>query len=478
MLKTNRLLKKYENMAIAKKITVMYGGIFSLSLLVVSFLIIFNAAVLKQNDTKQEILKSIENIETYLHQNGAIDEDTLASLVENKYVEVIVIDFKDKKSIKSTFGPPPPFIDNFRQRNMDGAKVREKVIDEDGKDYMIESDRGQEFVIVEKRLNTKDGEYMIQGYKMLSDNMLYIRAFAFRLILIDVLGIFCAFWIGKSISRSMLKPVKNIRQTAERISIEDLSRRIDVTGPDDEMKELSVTFNSMIDRLETAFKKQSQFISDASHELRTPISVIQGYANLINRWGKSDPTVLQESIESILAETDHMTMLIKKLLFLAKSDQNSLHAQKEKMSLNQVVKEIVKEIGVMEVKKQIELEEKAEVEIFADPSLIKQLLWIHTENAMKYTPENGLIQFCVYKDEKYAYVSVSDNGAGLSEEDIPLIFDRFYRADKSRNKEIPGTGLGLSIAKWIADTHDGKIIVESEPQKGTTFINCFMLYKE
>ena len=465
-------------MVIAKKITMMYGGIFSLSLLVVSFFIIFNAAVLKQNDTKQEILKSIENIETYLHENGSIDEDSLASLVENKYVEVVVIDFKDKKSIKSTFGPPPPFIDNFRQRNMEGGKVREKVIDEDGKDYMIESDRGQEFMIVEKRVNTKDGEYMIQGYKMLSDNMLYIRAFAFRLILIDVLGIFCAFWIGKSISRSMLKPVKNIRQTAERISIEDLSQRIDVTGPDDEMKELSVTFNSMIDRLETAFKKQSQFISDASHELRTPISVIQGYANLINRWGKSDPTVLQESIDSILAETDHMTMLIKKLLFLAKSDQNSLHAQKEKMSLNQVVKEIVKELGVMEVKKQIELEEKEEVEIFADPSLIKQLLWIHTENAMKYTPENGLIQFCIYKDEKYAYVSVSDNGAGLSKEDVPLIFDRFYRADKSRNKEIPGTGLGLSIAKWIADVHHGKIMVESEPQKGTTFINCFALYKE
>lgn len=465
-------------MAIAKKITMMYGGIFSLSLLVVSFLIIFNAAILNQNSMKQEILKSIEDIEEYLYENGSIEEETLASLMENKYVEVVVVNFKDKKSVKSTFGPPPPFIENFKQKSNNNTKVREKVFDEDGKDYMIEGDTGKEFMIVEKRVNTENGEYMIQGYKMLADNKLYIRSFASRLIFIDILGIFCAFWIGKSISRSMLKPVENIRQTAERISIEDLNQRIDITGPEDEMRELSVTFNSMFDRLETAFKKQNQFISDASHELRTPISVIQGYANLINRWGKSDPTILQESIDSILAETDHMSTLIKKLLFLAKGDQNTMHTQKEKMSLNQVVKEIVKEIGVMELKKEIKLEEKAEVEIFADPSLIKQLLWIHTENAVKYTPENGLIRFCIYKDENYGSVSVADNGAGLSKEDVPLIFDRFYRADKSRNKEIPGTGLGLSIAKWIADVHGGKITVESEPQKGTVFTNSFKLYKE
>ena len=144
----------------------------------------------------------------------------------------------------------------------------------------------------------------------------------------------------------MLKPVEEIQQTAERISIEDLSQRIDTSGPDDEMKELAETFNSMISRLENSFQKQNQFISDASHELRTPISVIQGYANLINRWGKSDPTVLEESIQSILAETEHMSQLIKKLLFLAKSDQNRIPVQKEQFCLNELVKEVVKEMEI------------------------------------------------------------------------------------------------------------------------------------
>jgi signal transduction histidine kinase len=231
----------------------------------------------------------------------------------------------------------------------------------------------------------------------------------------------------------------------------------------------------MIDRLESSFQRQNQFVSDASHELRTPISVIQGYANLINRWGKSDPDILQESIDSILSETEHMSALIRKLLFLAKGDQNRMLVQKKLVSLNEIAGEIVKELEILEVHREILFEEKDKVEIWGDPDLIKQLLWIHAENALKYTKDGGLITVRVWKDKKNAYVSVSDNGAGISQEHLPRIFDRFYRVDQSRNKGISGTGLGLSIAKWIADSHFGYISVESKEGEGTTFVNSFAL---
>lgn len=241
------------------------------------------------------------------------------------------------------------------------------------------------------------------------------------------------------------------------------------------MKELTSTFNSMIERLDTSFRKQNQFISDASHELRTPIAVIQGYANLINRWGKSDPAILQESIDSILTETEHMSALIRQLLFLAKGDQNKLIAQKANITLNEVAAELVREMEVLDVDRKIVLVEEEPVEIFADYDLIKQLLWIHGENALKYSKDGGVVEVKVWKDKKYGYVSVKDNGMGIAEEDLSKIFDRFYRVDKSRNKEISGTGLGLAIGKWIMDCHEGEILVESKVGEGTVFTDRFPL---
>ena len=241
-------------------------------------------------------------------------------------------------------------------------------------------------------------------------------------------------------------------------------------------KELSVTFNSMIDRLEESFEQQSRFVSDASHELRTPISVINGYANLINRWGKDDPEILQEAVNNILEETDHMSVMIKNLLFLAKSDQNRNHVQKQPMSINEAVYDIAKDLSVTDERIEVITEVcDKELIISGDPDLIKQMLWIYTENAVKYSGDKKVITYKVYTEGDYACVSVKDNGCGISEEDIQHIFDRFYRADKSRNKEIPGNGLGLSIASWIINTHNGKVEVKSVVGQGTEFISKFKL---
>lgn len=490
----------FSSLTIAHKTTMMYGGIFSLSLLVISFFVLLNVNVIEQNNVREEIVKIVQDIDDYIESNGVFSQEALNSILKNKYVEVNVIDEKNHTVYKNSTGEVPPFIRQIpsqpspeqmeewknpqysrpKEWEQKGFKVSTaKGFHIGGRQYFITGRDGKEFVLVEKEIKFQENNYLVQAFKMLSSNDYYFHIFGLRLLLIDILGIFLSFLIGRYISRRMLKSVEEIQKTAERISIEDLSQRIDTSGPEDEMKELAETFNSMISRLEISFQKQNQFISDASHELRTPISVIQGYANLINRWGKSDPTVLEESIQSILAETEHMSQLIKKLLFLAKSEQNKIAVQKEQFSLNELVKEVAKEIDITtEEKRNIVIEEKEEVEIYADSSMIKQLLWIHCENALKYTKSDNTITFHIYKQNEYGCVDVEDNGVGMAEEDVTRIFDRFYRADKSRNKEIPGTGLGLSIAKWIAERNDGKISVKSELGKGTTFYNAFPLQKK
>ncbi len=506
MSKTNKgiFFGKWSSMTIAKKTTLLYGGIFSLSLLAVSLFVLLNVNDLQRSSIRRELYQTISNIESYVTENDSIDDQKLTELLDNKYVEVGVYDTKEKKMYTSYIGEVPLFMEgggkfNFPPEPMPGDM--ENIPEDfrnDWKDYLIdrgyrvyqeqsgqeesvtftaEGETGQQLMLSFKRVHTNENEYLIMAFKMLSGNTnaYFFRTFLLKLVAVDIIGIFCAFLVGRYISRRILMPMERIRSMAERISIEDLSQRLTTDGPDDEMKELTITFNSMIERLDASFQKQNRFVSDASHELRTPISVIQGYANLINRWGKSDSNILQESIDSILSETEHMSALIKQLLFLAKGDQKKVIFQKTEVSLTEAAGELYKELELLDVNREITLEAQEDVNVYADADLLKQLFWIHGENAVKYTSEGGKIQIKVWKDKKYAYLSIQDDGIGISEENLSFIFDRFFRADKSRNKEIPGTGLGLSIAKWIMDCHDGEILVSSKEGEGTCFTDRFYL---
>jgi len=494
------LISGFRHLAITKRITLLYGGIFTLSLLFLSFFMILNISSMQQSTMRRELVNSLEQVQEYLDSGKELSDEALYELVPVNYVETSVFSYAENQLYSSMPGNLPPFIlhpETVSQRepfwesdikNPEPPYLQENELKDNGfeisvkrenqsgnMEYILKNETEQQFMLISTHYKTERGMYHIQAFRMMADGGYMIWNFMSKLLIADVIGIFCAFLIGQYISRRMLKPMEAIREAAERISIEDLSQRISTEGPDDEMKELTVTFNSMIDRLETSFQKQNQFISDASHELRTPISVIQGYANLINRWGKSDPAILQESIDSILTETDHMSALIRQLLFLAKSDQSRLTLQKAPMSLNEAAEELVREMEVLNVGRKIILQEEGTVEIVADHDLIKQLLWIHGENALKYSGDNDEIEVRVWKDKKYGYVSVKDHGVGIAEADIHKIFDRFYRADKSRNKEITGTGLGLAIAKWIMDSHGGEILVESKMNEGTVFTDKFRL---
>lgn len=268
-------------------------------------------------------------------------------------------------------------------------------------------------------------------------------------------------------SKKFLKPVDIMINEVKEISINDLDKRLDVSGIKNEYKDLAKTFNKMLDEIQYSVEKQNQFVSDASHELRTPISVVQGYANLLDRWGKDEREVLEESITAIKDEAENMKKLIESLLFLARGDRNKQIIEKENFDLKDLINELVKESIMIDEKHNIRNTNNEDVAIYGDRNLIKEAMRIFIDNSMKYTQDEGTIKIDTFPCKKGVYIVIEDNGIGIGEEDLPNIFNRFYRSDKSRNKQSGGTGLGLSIAKFIIDSHNGEIKVYSKLNEGT-----------
>lgn len=314
--------------------------------------------------------------------------------------------------------------------------------------------------------------YMENGsqgdYAVLLSNVIFI---------LGIISLIAIIMLGSRASKKFLSPVKNMNETVKEISINDLGRRIDVKGSKNELKDLAKTFNDMLDRIQNSVEQQNQFISDASHELRTPISVIQGYVNLLDRWGKDDRSVLEESIASIKSESENMKELVEKLLFLARGDKNTQRVEKENFMLNELIDELIKETRLIDKDHIIESDYNDEIDIRADRKLMKEALRIFIDNSIKYTPSGGTVKLDSYLKDNAAVIVVSDTGIGISEEDIPHIFDRFYRADKSRTKSSGGTGLGLSIARWIIGRHRGKIDIWSQMDIGTVIKITIPIFK-
>ena len=270
--------------------------------------------------------------------------------------------------------------------------------------------------------------------------------------------------------RGFLEPIKEMTQTVKHISERNLNLRLNVSGSKNELKELALTFNEMMNRIEGYYNRQRQFVSDASHELRTPIAVIQGYTVMLDRWGKNDPEVLQEAIAAIKNESENMKELIDKLLFLARHDKDTFVFEKEEFSLTEMLLEIGRETQIIDSFHNLLMEINKEVSIYADRNRIKQAIRVLIDNAIKYTPAGGDITISLKTDNDTISVSIKDTGIGMSEEELKHVFDRFYRTDESRTKEKGGHGLGLAIAKIIILGHGGKIKVKSKVGEGSEFL--------
>ena len=261
-------------------------------------------------------------------------------------------------------------------------------------------------------------------------------------------------------------------------SIDDSCKRIEIH--DTELSGIEAAVNNMLRRLEEGKRKQIRFVDDASHELRTPIAVIQGYVNMLDRWGKDDPAVREEAIAAIKNESEHMKVLIDQLLFLARGEMDRHVLDMKPLNSCSIMEEIYDESIMLEAElpeekrhefDASELYEDDTLKTFmisADEAMIKQAVRILRDNAMKYTPAGGTISFRSYRREDGKIcMEVRDTGIGIPKSELPRIFDRFYRGTNARADNTSGSGLGLSIAKWIAESHGGAIEALSGSGFGT-----------
>ena len=289
-------------------------------------------------------------------------------------------------------------------------------------------------------------------------------------LLCDVIRMIYFFRHEKRLNKRVLAPIRDITSMAETLSESNLSNRINIAGTKNELKDLAVVINSMLDRIERSYNSQKQFVSDASHELRTPIAVIRGYTDMLKRWGKDDPEILEEGIMAISQETDGMKDLVESLLFLARHDKKTMMMEITEFNATELVQEVLKEEIMVHSEHHFHLEAVDDLRLKADRNMIKQVLRILCDNAVKYSPaDTNIFLSCKKEADGTCSLSVRDEGQGIPAEDLPKIFDRFYRSDKARKSETGGHGLGLSIARIIVVAHNGKIRVRSKPGTGTVF---------
>jgi heavy metal sensor kinase len=274
---------------------------------------------------------------------------------------------------------------------------------------------------------------------------------------------------GMVLANRALSPMARITGAAANIGEGSLGRRIDIRG-EDEVGRLGSTLNQMIDRLETAFNRQRQFAADASHELRTPLSVIQAESSLALSKERSAEEY-KKSLEIVSQEVDYMSTMLGNLLQMARSESGKDMVQFERVSLKDLIGELSANISQMAKGKGLQFDSSmlADVSVEGDRVRLKQLLLNIVNNAIRYTPAGGSVSVSLESKDGFAVVSVSDTGIGIPEEQLALIFERFHRVDKARSRSQGGAGLGLSIAKQIAENHAGRIEVESQVGKGSTF---------
>ncbi len=275
---------------------------------------------------------------------------------------------------------------------------------------------------------------------------------------------------GYLLVKNSLQPVEKMRIAAEEISLKNLQNRLPIVQTGDNIEHLSNTLNRMISRMEQSYQQASRFSADASHELRTPLTVMRGELESIIMDSHMQKNI-QDRIGTVLEETNRLTSITEGLLAISRLDAGEARMNITSFDISELAKVTLEQMRLLADEKNITVscEAYSEVIVEADPSRIKQVIVNLLDNAIKYTPIGGNISLKIFADNKKAIIEVADNGIGIANTEISKIFERFYRADKARSRELGGTGLGLSIVKSICVAHNGDIKVRSEEGKGSCF---------
>ena len=315
--------------------------------------------------------------------------------------------------------------------------------------------------VVTPRVILEEAESQIR-----SDNLTRLRNWS----LLAVVGLAVASGVGGYVfSGMMLRPVREMTKVASEISATNLSRRINHQGPEDELWALAQTFDSMIDRLETSFQRQRQFVQDASHELRTPLAAIRTNIEVTEMDPDASPEEYRSLLETVKSQTERLTRLSEDLLFLTSEDGET--PDREPVAVDAILREVIRQMGMLASSRRVTLEalDTGGLEVETNADLLYRCVSNLVDNAIKYSGEGSRVVLRAALDGGAVEIEVADNGAGISEDELQRVFDRFYRVDRGRSRREGGNGLGLAIVQEVVRALGGSVSVRSAPNVGTTF---------
>ena len=455
------VMSRINKLRLSLKITLIYAAMLIVVLCIVSFLTTIGLYVSFYHQAQLAMESSIGHTMEKLNRGDILDNTFWAGDPITQGVVLRVTDVKGGTIIEND--PQFPSISEMVKYARKNAPLWANP-----NFVLIETNEAMTYY---KRMTLERGGqiFYLHFFKTITFEKQFLRYMLSILFTVNIIGIILALIVGYIVSSKILQPIRNVTNTAKAIEAQNMNERLEIGQTRDEVTELADTFNHMLDRLQDSFKHQQQFVSDASHELRTPVTVILGYADMLARWGKEDEELLDEGITSIQSEANNMHILIEELLFLARADQNKQLLIKAPMDLSLIIDAVTERMSLKETQS-IDVLINDVGEIYADKDAIEKMLLIFIDNGIKYSGDEGKVRIYSRHEDKCMKVSIEDNGVGIAKEHQEKIFERFYRVDSSRTKLAEGVtsaGLGLSIAKWIADQHDIKIDLESEINEGT-----------
>ncbi len=447
-------------MSIQNRLLIIYTIIFSAAF------IIF--AVIVYELPRSRILAEIDgDLEAVASQVVEPQPGTLPQMLdtfEAASTMVVVADVGGKVLLKS------PNLSSFHD-------LLDPNADPDQASYSVVRQGDNRLRVYSVPLDEKGGQnpYHFMQVARLLDTYEELNRISLTALLMGFAAATVSLFVAVLLTPGLFKPLEHIATAARQITrADDLSRRVPYANRPDQIGDLARAFNQTLERLEKLFQTQQRLLADVSHELRTPLTSMRGNLDLMQRMGDTDP----QSLAAVQVEISRMTRLVGDLLLLARADSGGLPLESKPVELDNILFDVYRQVRLLDPPVYLELRDVDQVIVLGDADRLKQLFLNLVENATKYTPEGGEVILSLSKNDGRAQFEVTDTGIGIPSENLPHIFDRFYRVDKARTRAQGGSGLGLSIAKWIAEAHGGDITVSSKIGKGTTFKVNLPLYSQ
>ncbi len=444
------------------RLTLWYGAV--LTAIVIGFGSCVYVMVQRHLITRTDFELDEELTELALEVRLAKSDDDLNEQLERRFFRHASFDFQ-----VSRLGTPPL----FRSGRLQDTALPAPDRDQSGESHATVSETRLlpglgEMRVVSRRATGRDEEYLVQATMSLLPNHAELQAVLTTLLIAGPLAVMAALVGGYFLARRALEPVDRMATTAGQITGMRLDARIEVVNPDDELGHLARTFNSMLDRLQRAVDELRRFTADAAHELRTPLSVLQAEAEVALRMSRSAHEY-RRVLEVTLNESKRLARLADRLLTLCRHDSGLQPMRCEEVPLDALVRDVADQIRIAADEKGVVLvvAPLEEWVIPGDDIQLSQLLSNLLDNAVKFTKPGGKVVVHGEQRNGHVLLAISDTGIGIPNADLPHVFERFYRADKSRNGQTGGAGLGLAIAKAIVESHRGTIAIESTVNAGT-----------